>query len=75
MKIPVTPIRREISRIVDTKEKIKISKGVFSMVPSVVTNIPGVKLLERRDYFQTAEKDLIVLIIVLIIMCPHGSLA
>lgn len=56
MRIPITPIRKELSRIVETNEKIKIGRGVFSIVPSVVTNIPGVTLLERRDYLSDCRK-------------------
>jgi len=56
MIIPITPIRKELSRIVETTEEIKISRGVFSTVPGVVTNIPGVILLERRNYLSDCRK-------------------
>lgn len=58
MIIPVTPIRKELSRIVETKERIEISPRVFSIAPSVVTNIPGVTLLERRDSLSDCRKDI-----------------
>jgi hypothetical protein len=56
MRIPRTPIREEITRIVETSERIKIGKDVFSIVPSVVKNITGVTLLERRDYLSDCRK-------------------
>lgn len=58
MRIPITPIREEISRIVETKEKIEINLGVFSMVPRVVTNIPGVSLSERRNHLSDCRKNI-----------------
>lgn len=56
MKIPITPIRKELSRIVEMNEKIKIGRRVFSMVPMIVKNIPGVTLLEKRDYLSDCRK-------------------
>ena len=58
MRIPITLIRKELSRIVEEKEKIKINRSVFSMVPGVVKNIPGVTLLERRDYLSDCRKNI-----------------
>ena len=56
MIIPITPIRKEITRIVETEETIEISPRVFSIVPSIVTNISGVTLIERRDYLSDCRK-------------------